>query len=117
MSKYLLSLALLLAGCQHTPRLLRTDWGQEMHNGLLCYNYYTPRNAPVGCVAVATAQVIQHYTRICPDDPRSKADRQAIGRLCADVADALHTRYGALESTAYLRDVPGVLAKYGIEAE
>ncbi len=40
---------------------LNSDWGQGYVNGEPLYNYYTPNNWPAGCVATATAQIMNYY--------------------------------------------------------
>ena len=40
---------------------LQSDWGQAYVNGSPVYNYYTPNRWPAGCVATATAQILNYY--------------------------------------------------------
>lgn len=40
---------------------LNSDWGQGYVNGYPVYNYYTPNRWPAGCVATATAQLLNYY--------------------------------------------------------
>ncbi len=40
---------------------LNSDWGQANVSGVPTYNYYTPYNWPAGCVATATAQILNYY--------------------------------------------------------
>ncbi len=40
---------------------LNSDWGQGYVNGYPVYNYYTPNRWPAGCVATATAQILNYY--------------------------------------------------------
>ena len=43
--------------------LVSTQWGQsEIGNGEYCYNYYTPRHYPSGCVATSLAQLIRYHS-------------------------------------------------------
>lgn len=38
-----------------------THWNQNKSGGEPCYDYYTPGNAPCGCVATACAAVMQYF--------------------------------------------------------
>ncbi len=38
-----------------------THWNQNKSGGEACYDYYTPGNAPCGCVATACAAVMQYF--------------------------------------------------------
>jgi hypothetical protein len=40
---------------------LNSDWGQGNISGQPVFNYYTPYNWSVGCVATATAQLLNYY--------------------------------------------------------
>jgi len=40
---------------------LNSNWGQGYVNGYPVYNYYTPNRWPAGCVATATAQILNYY--------------------------------------------------------
>ncbi|MEN8192209.1 MAG: C10 family peptidase [Bacteroidota bacterium] len=40
---------------------LESDWGQGKVNGRPVYNYYSPNQWPAGCVATATAQILNYY--------------------------------------------------------
>ncbi len=40
---------------------LTSDWGQGYVGGEPLYNYYTPNHWPAGCVATATAQILNYY--------------------------------------------------------
>ncbi len=40
---------------------LNSDWGQANVSGSIVFNYYSPNNWPVGCVATATAQILNFY--------------------------------------------------------
>jgi hypothetical protein len=44
----------------HGP-FLESDWGQGYVNGKAVYNYYSPNQWPTGCVATATAQILNYY--------------------------------------------------------
>jgi len=41
--------------------MIATRWNQGSINGVPAYNYYTPNNYLTGCVATATAQVMNYY--------------------------------------------------------
>jgi hypothetical protein len=40
---------------------LNSDWGQGNISGQPVFNYYSPNNWPIGCVATATAQILNYY--------------------------------------------------------
>lgn len=40
---------------------LNSDWGQGYVRGNPVYNYYSPNRWPTGCVATATAQILNYY--------------------------------------------------------
>lgn len=99
--------------------LVKSTWGQftvgDYADGISCYNYYTPPfgqgdpdNYPCGCVATAMAQIVRYHQYpasynwsampLVPDQNISLAQRQAIGGLCFDAAEAVDTVYGPLSS-------------------
>jgi predicted outer membrane repeat protein len=41
--------------------LVQSKWGQVEACGDYCYNYYTPRNYPCGCVATVMAQLMRYH--------------------------------------------------------
>ncbi|MHC4737650.1 MAG: C10 family peptidase [Planctomycetota bacterium] len=103
---------------------VQSKWGQSnvecYSNTESCYNYYTPpgpdgsnTNYPCGCVATATAQLMRYYEypgsyvwSNMPLEPLTgtpEYQRQEIGRLCYDVAEAVSTTYGSGGSMGYLR--------------
>ena len=42
--------------------LIKSKWSQQTAGGGVCFNYYTPDNAPCGCTATAAAQVMRYFT-------------------------------------------------------
>ena len=104
--------------------LVQSKWGQSnvecYSNTESCYNYYTPpgpvgssTNYPCGCVATATAQLMRYYEypssytwSNMPLEPligTPAYQRQEIGWLCHDVAEAVDTTYGSGGSMGYMR--------------
>ncbi len=43
------------------PPLVQSRWDQTSICGKTCYNYYTPKNYPCGCVATAMAQLMRYF--------------------------------------------------------
>ncbi len=43
------------------PPLLSSTWGQEKIGSAYCYNYYTPKHYPCGCVATTGAQIMRYF--------------------------------------------------------
>ena len=43
------------------PPLVQSQWNQSSICSKTCYNYYTPKNYPCGCVATAMAQVMRYF--------------------------------------------------------
>jgi len=103
---------------------VQSKWGQSnvecYSNTESCYNYYTPpgpvgssTNYPCGCVATATAQLMRYYEypgsytwSNMPLEPligTPAYQRQEIGWLCYDVAEAVDTTYGSGGSMGYMR--------------
>ncbi|MHC4573093.1 MAG: C10 family peptidase [Planctomycetota bacterium] len=41
--------------------LMKSNWAQTYVFGSKCYNYYTPKQYPCGCVATATAQLMRYH--------------------------------------------------------
>jgi len=41
--------------------LVQSEWGQQDACGSYCYNYYSPRHRPCGCVATVMAQVMRYH--------------------------------------------------------
>lgn len=106
------------------PFVLST-WGQwtvtNYEDDPACYNYYTspgpdgnPDNYPCGCVATATSQLMRYHEHpasydwtnmpLEPDLGTPELQRQTIGDLCYDVAEAVDTVYGPGGSNASLYD-------------
>jgi len=104
---------------------IMSTWGQAnvqgYSNSPACYNYYTPpygpgdsRNYPCGCVATAMSQLMRYHQHpasynwinmpLKPDSSTPDAQRQTIGDLCFDAAEAADTTYGAGGSSASLMD-------------
>lgn len=104
--------------------LVQSKWGQSnvecYSNTESCYNYYTPpgpvgssTNYPCGCVATATSQLMRYYEypgsytwSNMPLEPligTPASQRQEIGWLCHDVAEAVDTIYGSGGSMGYMR--------------
>ncbi len=116
------------------PFVLST-WGQSTIGHIIgnpaCYNYYTlpgpdgdPDNYPCGCVATATSQLMRYHEHPgsyswanMPLDPNlstTELERQTIGDLCHDVAEAIDTDYGPDGSSASLYDADSELvASFG----
>ena len=40
---------------------IQSTWGQSKVNDAPCYNFYTPKHYPAGCVATAMAQVMRYH--------------------------------------------------------
>ena len=102
-----------------------STWGQTTIGNYIgtpaCYNYYTPPgpdgnpdNYPCGCVATAMSQLMRYYEYpagytwsnmpLEPDLSMSDTEREAIGDLCYDAAQAIGTVYGSGSSSASLYD-------------
>ncbi len=100
-------------------------WGQSTIGHIIgypaCYNYYTPPygagdpdNYPCGCVATATSQLMRYHEHpasydwanmpLEPDLGTPEPQRQTIGDLCFDVAEAIDTDYDPDGSSASLYD-------------
>jgi len=96
-----------------TGILLSTQWGQRKP-----YNCYTPKNYPVGCVAVAMGQIMRYHRHpqyinwdIMPDS-NSYADTipcdsmtsgyHEMARLLADIGHNIYTLYGSDGSTSLI---------------
>lgn len=43
------------------PHLVNSEWGQGNVYARPCYNYYTPKNYPCGCVATALAELMRSH--------------------------------------------------------
>ncbi|MBN1764987.1 MAG: C10 family peptidase [Sedimentisphaerales bacterium] len=100
------------------PPILVSTWGQttvgNISGGITCYNYYTPNNWPCGCVATAMSQLMRYHEYpgsyvwsnmpLQPDGSITLIQRQAIGGLCFNVAEAIDTVYGPTSSSASLYD-------------
>ncbi len=41
--------------------LVQSQWNQKKAGGETCYNYYTPKQYPCGCVATAMAQILRFH--------------------------------------------------------
>ncbi|UCD50736.1 MAG: C10 family peptidase [Phycisphaerales bacterium] len=95
----------------------KTKWAQGSVCGRPCYNYYTPNNYPAGCVATAMAQLMYYHWDAsqhlendyawsqmvpAPNCDTTDAQRQAIGRLCADAGAAADMEYRAENSGSNL---------------
>ena len=104
--------------------IVQSEWGQRWvcSGGWYCYNYFTPNNWPCGCVATAMAQLMRFHEYpgtyvwgnlvLRPWDicgTITLAQRQAIGDLCFDAAEAAGTTYGPSGSSAYLSDAKDAL--------
>ncbi len=104
--------------------IVQSEWGQTLvcYSSWYCYNYYTPNNWPCGCVATAMAQLMRFHEYpgtyvwgnlvLRPWDvcgTITLAQRQAIGQLCYDAAEAADTVYGPSGSSAYLSDAKDAL--------
>lgn len=104
--------------------IVQSEWGQTdvCYEGWHCYNYFTDNHWPCGCVATATAQLMRFHEYpgtyvwsnlvlrpwdICGS--LTEFQRQAIGQLCYDVAEAVDTTYGEDGSWAYLSDAKDAL--------
>ena len=104
--------------------IVQSEWGQTWvcQPTWYCYNYYTPNHWPCGCVATATAQLMRFHEYpgtyvwsslvlrpwdICGS--LTESQRQDIGQLCYDVAEAVDTTYGSGGSFAYLSDAKNAL--------
>lgn len=48
-----------IQGAKYGP-YLKTKWGQSTINNVKVFNRYTPNNYPAGCVAIATAQIMEY---------------------------------------------------------
>ncbi len=59
--------------------LIQTHWSQSDVCGASCYNYYTPRNYPSGCVATAMAQLLYYHRHPAEGIGREKFDIQIRG--------------------------------------
>jgi len=101
---------------------VQSKWGQTnvecYSNTDSCYNYYIPegpdgKNYPCGCVATAFAQLMRYHEHPgwynwsdMPPIPligTPEYQRQAIGLLCYDAAEAVDTIYGSGGSSGYMR--------------
>ncbi len=105
--------------------LTQSTWGQttvgDYIGGITCYNYYTPNNWPIGCVAAAMAQLMRYREYpgyvwsdmpLQPDSSITPTERQAIGALCYHAAESVNTIYGPPEtggSSAYPSDAKQAL--------
>ena len=105
--------------------LLQSEWGQTevCYAGWYCYNYYTPNHWPCGCVATAVAQLMRFHkhpvgTYVWDDlvlrpwdicGTLTLVQRQDIGELCYNVAEAVNTNYGPTGSGASLSDAKSAL--------
>jgi hypothetical protein len=105
--------------------IVQSEWGQEWvcQPTWYCYNYYTPNNWPCGCVATATAQLMRFHEYpvgtyvwsnlvLRPEEncgTITESQRQAIGQLCYDAAEAVDTTYGSGGSSAYIWKVRNAL--------
>jgi len=98
--------------------LTQSTWGQttvgSYIGGISCYNYYippyeygSPYNYPIGCVAAAMAQLMRYHEYpgyvwsnmpLQPDSGITLTERQAIGALCYHAADSINTTYGPPET-------------------
>ncbi len=114
----------VLSDVRVEPFVLST-WGQTTVTNIdgdpACYNYYTdpgpdgnPDNWPCGCVATAMSQLMRYHEHpasyswanmpLEPDLGTPELQRQTIGDLCFDAAEAVGTVYGPGSSTATLYD-------------
>ena len=70
--------------------IVASQWNQttadNMVNGPLCYNYYTPNNDPCGCVALAGAQVMRHYQY-----PPATVEQRAFSNTNCGIGEAFVT--------------------------
>jgi hypothetical protein len=90
---------------------VQSRWDQTTVCGNNCYNIYTPNNYSCGCVATATVQLMRYYQHpvgtyswtdmvLIPDCSTTLIQREAIGILCYDAAEAVNTDYGPDGSAA-----------------
>jgi len=102
--------------------LTQSTWGQttvgDYIGGITCYNYYTPNNWPIGCVAAAMAQLMRYREYpgyiwtdmpLQPDSGITLTERQAIGALCYHAAESVNTTYTSTGSSAYPSDAKQAL--------
>jgi len=59
--------------------LIQTHWSQGDVCGASCYNYYTPRDYPSGCVATAMAQLLYYHRHPVEGIGREEFDIQIRG--------------------------------------
>ena len=57
-----LSYSLLGVSDLRVPPLVQSKWSQTTEGSTYCYNYYTPKHYPCGCVATALAQLMRYYS-------------------------------------------------------
>ena len=57
-----LSYSLLEVSDLRVPPLVQSKWSQTTEGSGYCYNYYTPKHYPCGCVATALAQLMRYYS-------------------------------------------------------
>jgi len=81
------------------PPLIQTRWSQGDVCGAACYNYYTPKNHPSGCVATAMAQLLYYHRH-----PAEGIDRQEFDIEIRGVPSSAYTRGGNGKGGPYAWD-------------
>lgn len=98
-------------------QMVKTSWGQ-----LKYYNEMTPNNWPVGCAAVALAQIIRSFEldlgydyKLMPN--RATSSCPELARFLADVGAAIGVIYGQYNTVATMQQVYDAMVRYGLQGD